>query len=856
MKRIIFGLALLVGSAGAQVSNPSIVSVATAPSGSCSSGLPNQQVITTGVQYSCQSGTWAALAGGGGSSVTFPTGVLYGNNSTAAPTVATPIQITAGNAALNIVPVEQFGAVADYSGPGGGTGTGTDNATAFQACINYVQTTLGAGQCLLKKGNYRIGSTILITKSGVGFAGSAYGAGSTANSNQLIANAPLSAIYIDSATADAIDVNVSGSLSVPVSFNKFNDFTIMRTQAASASGTGCPLGPAGLSIQFAGGFVVDRVWSEDSACNFYFQNAGAYGMGYVSNSGSMWKANGFSPTITVAGFYLNGANSAESFRLRDSFSQMVYPGFSGVTSYGFIAKGASINDLMLRGFESSFQTYGMYIQYTGTGQSVQAGDIHIIDAINDTDYAAGIYLTGLLAASGGNVEVKGGWDSSANSGAIGVDIESSSGVTVSNVLSDCNGANNSIGIKAASSSRLALNNNNIFRCAAAAIQLGTVSDSTITGNTLSSISTEPTTTFIAATGLTYSSIMSNTIGGYATTGLSIDSTSSNNKYMNSIDPTNITTSVADAGVSDFSPQASWPPSGAGPVFSPVAGAISTGTTVTATCANGSPFVSTGTTAVAGATGIAISASGSLYGSCQGSGYFTTGSAYYTIASALPTAIHRWPMNEGSGSTLHDTIGTTNLTGTNITWAIATGLGSTATAHFDGTSSFASAASVDSTLNFNGTQPMTVAYWIFPTNNNSGTVIGNLDVSNSFHGWESGYSGTSPNGKPVYLVVGTVTTNQMTATGGTALALSAQCIVDTYSGSLNLAGTKIYVNGTTQSLTDTAGTLTSGSTSTSPVHVGARNNSTNLIAGNLAYVYVWNQVLTPAQAAQFCSAGPS
>jgi hypothetical protein len=51
----------------AQVSNPSIISVAVAPSGACTSGLPNQQVVSTGVQYSCQNGTWAAIGGGSGS---------------------------------------------------------------------------------------------------------------------------------------------------------------------------------------------------------------------------------------------------------------------------------------------------------------------------------------------------------------------------------------------------------------------------------------------------------------------------------------------------------------------------------------------------------------------------------------------------------------------------------------------------------------------------------------------------------------------------------------------------------------------------------------------------------------------
>lgn len=40
--------------------------VPSAPSGSCFQDLPDQQVTITGALYSCQSGTWAQIAGGGG----------------------------------------------------------------------------------------------------------------------------------------------------------------------------------------------------------------------------------------------------------------------------------------------------------------------------------------------------------------------------------------------------------------------------------------------------------------------------------------------------------------------------------------------------------------------------------------------------------------------------------------------------------------------------------------------------------------------------------------------------------------------------------------------------------------------
>lgn len=69
----IFAAALLMIAAAAsgllaygQVNNPSIVIVASAPSGSCTQNLPDQQVVGLGTIYTCQSGTWTSLGGGGG----------------------------------------------------------------------------------------------------------------------------------------------------------------------------------------------------------------------------------------------------------------------------------------------------------------------------------------------------------------------------------------------------------------------------------------------------------------------------------------------------------------------------------------------------------------------------------------------------------------------------------------------------------------------------------------------------------------------------------------------------------------------------------------------------------------------
>lgn len=65
--RIILLAALAMTPLYAQVSNPSIIIVSSAPSGSCTQNLPDEQVIMVGSLYSCQNGTWGQIGGSSGS---------------------------------------------------------------------------------------------------------------------------------------------------------------------------------------------------------------------------------------------------------------------------------------------------------------------------------------------------------------------------------------------------------------------------------------------------------------------------------------------------------------------------------------------------------------------------------------------------------------------------------------------------------------------------------------------------------------------------------------------------------------------------------------------------------------------
>lgn len=232
-----------------------------------------------------------------------------------------------------------------------------------------------------------------------------------------------------------------------------------------------------------------------------------------------------------------------------------------------------------------------------------------------------------------------------------------------------------------------------------------------------------------------------------------------------------------------------------------------------------------------------------------------GGSLATGGGGLPTAIHFWAMNEGTGSTLHDGIGTTDLTTSNVAWtATPSGMGASADiAFFNGTNSFAQASAVDASLNFSGTTPFTLAFWAYLNSSASATFFGNLTAPTTYEGWEMTNAGGAGLGT---LLVNQVTSNQMSAVDSSGAATGTPIFIAlTYTGSLTLAGVKEYINGVSQTLTDTTGTLSAGFTSAIPFLVGRRADATNSYNGGLAYLRIWNQVLTPTQISTLFTNGP-
>jgi hypothetical protein len=83
-KLLILALLALPLSLHAQVSNPAVIKVASAPSGACATSSPGQLVTPDGTIYTCQFGAWAQVSGGGGgggATLPFP-GIVFGTSAT------------------------------------------------------------------------------------------------------------------------------------------------------------------------------------------------------------------------------------------------------------------------------------------------------------------------------------------------------------------------------------------------------------------------------------------------------------------------------------------------------------------------------------------------------------------------------------------------------------------------------------------------------------------------------------------------------------------------------------------------------------------------------------------------------
>jgi hypothetical protein len=445
---------------------------------------------------------------------------------------------------ITAAPPEWFGAKADWNGT-----TGTNNTAFIQTTINALQQ----GLVTLSQGTYMVNSTLNINKSSVGIAGVNNGSPNTA----VIASPQVSGIINTSATLDTIDVT-GPSVNSKIAWNTISNFNILRNVVPS----GCSIvpgtsfsGPAGLSVNHAGGITVTGMHSSDSCRDFYFHDAPDFGNGLISLSTADWgnisvPMTAYTSGTSLCGFCVDSLDG-EAMNTQTIAYGAAGPNsiITGVTTYGLLVAGAAINDFETDWFSGALNTYGIYVDCTGM-TNIACQDNHYVNSISDGNSISAIFITGIAATAVGSVDVRGGWfDTNSPTGldtTATIDIESSNGVKVENATIQ-NGSG--IGIQAQNDHNIMVSNNNILTAPNVGIFVTGTTNSRFEDNGMRTLSGQTSATGMrvqdSSTGnvIVGNNFVVDAGGTGATAGMQFDATSNLNL-------------VADNGISGYAVQLS------------------------------------------------------------------------------------------------------------------------------------------------------------------------------------------------------------------------------------------------------------------------------------------------------------
>lgn len=240
------------------------------------------------------------------------------------------------------------------------------------------------------------------------------------------------------------------------------------------------------------------------------------------------------------------------------------------------------------------------------------------------------------------------------------------------------------------------------------------------------------------------------------------------------------------------------------------------------------------------TGLYITGtSGDKYGVAQGKSPHKKGAS----AVIVPAAIHFWPMNEGSGSTFVDHIGTLNASTTSVTWSSGTGLGPNPVATFVSASGSFGLLPFNSGIDFDSSSSFTLAAWVRPNGTTStGAVLSSINVSFA--------KGATIDGVPGFRFFGP----NSGAGNYTYAANTTYLIVATYTVSGSIGTGQLWINGSLQ-LTGTPAATTPSTASGTAFRIGGWAPGSNFWNGQIAFLRIWNVALTAPQIAALYTAGP-
>lgn len=228
-----------------------------------------------------------------------------------------------------------------------------------------------------------------------------------------------------------------------------------------------------------------------------------------------------------------------------------------------------------------------------------------------------------------------------------------------------------------------------------------------------------------------------------------------------------------------------------------------------------------------------------------------GGSLATSGGGFPAAIHFWPMNEGTGTIFHDSIGGLNFSCPLVSWTSTPGVPGSTALFTTASPTLATAAAYDADLDFDGTHAWTYSAWIYPTT--MGVLLGNLVPPSYPGGWEVGNLLLNTIGAFALINSGSAFTANYISTG--FFYSNLYLVTFTYDGSNTAAGLQIYLNGVSQPATNYSATGTPPERSSQPFLMGARLDGSNPYGGGLSFVRVWNQVLTPTQISTLFTNGP-
>lgn len=422
------------------------------------------------------------------------------------------------NGTYDVYP-EWWGAVGDNT---------TDDTTAIQNAINAVSgaglgymTTesstppSGIGCVVLGAKVYKVTSGLTVAASFVRIRGQGMRA---------------SILMCNSATADILTVAGTGtSNTTGAVWVHFSDFAVMRNVAPSGT-------PSGFVWKNALWCFGERLESWDSMRGFLINPVGSVQHINLSFCQAVGGNQTGTNTASASGFYINGG--VNSSIVTDCVVASNGIGFNLQTAVDFILT------------RPNCATAGTGINITGAGSS----DIQILDPVIEGG-SASLNIQTVNPASG-KIVIRGGYFHGTSD--LNIVLANASNVEI--IGGDCpaGGTNGTVYFDGGSHDNL-ISGLFISVVAGSGTAMGITIDGTTGGagaarNVISNCifqgpsANHGATALRCINGAVHNTFVGNSISGFWTTGISLDATSNNNCVVgNTVDPTNVTTPISDAG---------------------------------------------------------------------------------------------------------------------------------------------------------------------------------------------------------------------------------------------------------------------------------------------------------------------